>query len=813
MGHDRSSPRGRAVARISAFALCASVVALAVVVVIMPGGGKADPTGRLSSTWGPTTSPSDSTSSKLATASMPSRLSASLTLPSSVPPRPSTTTSYEDDGPSPVCAVAGNAVDVGELDYAATLYAAIPATAPYDCAVPGLHKIAIQRQSARDKVSLGQQELLSGRFEDAGKDFRAALALDNANSAAQQGLAQVAQFGPPNSPVFNWNDFYSSRVEIVYRLLGAFAVLAVALLLLSSLMSRWLVKVDAVAWPQPHRRCARAFSTILIVGVSALVPIYPMFKPFMASDFPGWLAALVLVAAAMVFIFLWFMSYRRLAATHFAECKQGLFRRFFFGDWLPLVIALLATTLVTVALWLFWWNQAYPRLLLASSVAIALTVVITAVSYGQNCRLQVQALSTTGQSEEQSTDFFLARIQTLGRERNQGMTASSASSAMTSLLSQDLSTIPAGPIMGTVARIVFALRPDMTWRAQLTRFDDSRVSMRLSRNGRLAATTIFSRADLGLAPVNAGSAGGDAAAKKSGPTVDQAGAQLVTGAAAFVLLHLSTVYPEYRRGLCGATNWKSVTLEAIAQSEALSVGEDCPSLLRIALDLDPGNGRARYGYISRRAGDLPEGASYDKIRIDMFRDLKRRALARKERASEPDMPKFGWEELYLGILSGTSVKHINQCLVQLHAAGDKKADRGSVTEAAEAASAFTDRCRTVIDGEADEQLCCAIPKEDCLYPLEDAKFATARRLLPYAKHFEEFAQVLDNGRMARKCEYDPYESPGLAYDFATLGALVVDRLRRDGEGFAELADELFNYLAFAVGTEKAKHAARVDETL
>jgi len=717
-----------------------------------------------------------------------------------------------------VCAVAAEAADIGQLDYATTLYASIPATAPRDCVVRGLHRIAILRQLARDKVSSGQQDLVTGNVRNAQKDFRAALALDNSNSAAQQGMSRVAQFGPPNSPVFSWDNFYATRVEIAYRFLGAFAVSVITLLLLSSLASRWLVKVDAVAWPQSQRRWTKTLAALLVIGTSALLPIYPMFKPFMAEDFSGWLLALVLLTIGILFLALWIWSYRRL--TH--ACDRGVYRRqFFWVAWRPLVIVLLSLLVVTVGLWFVWWNQAYPRLLLTAGAVLVLAVVITAVSFGQDCRVQVQALGASGRSDERSTDYFLARIQTLGREKSQGLTAASASSAMTSLVSQDLSTIPAGFMMGMVARIAFTLRPDMTWRAQVTRFDANRVAMRLSRNGRLAATTVFSRTELSLAPVKSGGlgnsnetkAGDDNDIEAGGQMADQAGAQLVTGAAAFVLLHLSTVYPEYRKGLCGATNWKSVTLQAIAASEALSDGEDGQSLLYEALELDPGNGRARYDYINKRAADLPPGSLYDKMKVDMFQDLIKRSLADKMKTDSPDKPKFGWAELYLRILCSASVVQIDQRIETQRASGHIEAD-SNVPSVADLTDALTDRCEKIAEGKVKESDGCTLLRDKCVVAANDDNSATARKLLPYAKNFKEFADLLDGGKVIGRHEYEPYGSPGLCYNYAVLRALAADELRRKRQEVPEtLIDELFNNLAFAVGSAKMRNLARKDEVL
>ena len=55
----------------------------------------------------------------------------------------------------------------------------------------------------------------------------------------------------------------------------------------------------------------------------------------------------------------------------------------------------------------------YPRLLITYAVVVLLGVIISAASFGETCRLQVQATGADGTSDEASTDYLLARLRTL----------------------------------------------------------------------------------------------------------------------------------------------------------------------------------------------------------------------------------------------------------------------------------------------------------------------------------------------------------------------------------------------------------------
>jgi hypothetical protein len=170
------------------------------------------------------------------------------------------------------------------------------------------------------------------------------------------------------------------------------------------------------------------------------------------------------------------------------------------------------------------------------------------------------------------------------------MHSSTSSTSLSTVDSEALSALPAGRVVGALSSLYFTLRPDLTWRARASIIDPNRVAVTLSRNGSHAASIIFSRLDLGLPPV--------ATTDQAAADGERIRAQLLTGAAAFILVHLSDVHPQLQRGLYKARNWKSVTLHVIATSASLiDDATKRTSLLARAVNEDPQYPLARLEYL------------------------------------------------------------------------------------------------------------------------------------------------------------------------------------------------------------------------
>ncbi|GAA1971351.1 hypothetical protein [Catenulispora subtropica] len=583
-----------------------------------------------------------------------------------------------------------------------------------------------------------------------------------------QGAAGAAHEAASKA-ISDWDTFYDGTLQPAFRFIGAFLVIAVALAIASALTSRFFVRVDAVVWPGPAQRCARALGSVLILGAAALLPFYGMFQPFQAADVEGWWSWGVLATVGTLFAGLCVWAYFSTTDwRHFAK-----------DWWLPpaVVAAIIGVAVLATSVLLGAMGEDTPwrRLCITYVALLALGIVITATSSGQRCRLEVGVQDADGRPYASATGYLLGRLRTLGKEQTRGIDMSDLSSLPTSLSSleqQDLSGIPGNQVAATLMRFWATLRPDLTWRAQITFVDDDRLAMRLLRNGRLARASIFSRSDLGLNPLaEDGSA--------DGTSKNLAKAQLLTGAAAFIVTELSHVHPSLEEGLCGATEWRSVTLQVIATSTSLARHEDASALLRKASNMDPGNAIARYEYVRRLEEQLHE--PYDATILGMYEALRDEAYA-------GGCLKRGWGSLYLSALYRASNATLRRCV------------RGGKYDPFDGERA---------DGYAEElERACKVvltrPRPD------DEIAAKARSLLPFAQKVRSIVTVLNDGPWS---ESGGMASPVLAYNSACLNAHAIACLPPTDARKHQIEVALIRDLAFATGTEEAKRRAQTDPDL
>jgi hypothetical protein len=498
-------------------------------------------------------------------------------------PAPAAHAAPADPYPAAVaCQTALGEIGAGDLAQAKAILTALPAPAEDPCVVQALIQLDERRATAAAEVLAGQTRLRAGDLPAARAQFLLARATDTGNQDAVAGLAQVTGLADRALPTAssNWSHFYDDWLSPIGRLLLPAAVGILVLLLASSLVARLLVRPASVAWPRPQRYLLSIVGALLIVGASVLFPTYPMFQPFRPGNPLLW-SALGLVLAVMALV----AGTVAWAARFLAG--QGLVVATVWKDWGRLLTAVGAVPAAGAVLWFTCLTQLDSHLLLVYLALTLFGVILSAAGLGQNLRLQIEAQDQTGNADAAATDYLLARLVTLGTEDPKGLAVTMRQTTFSALQSEDLSALPAGTVVSTLARVFYTLRPDLTWRARVTTVDCNRISVTLTRNGRRADSAIFSRPDLALPPLD------------GSPTAEaRARAQLLTGAAAFILVHLSQVHRELLGGLSGARNWKSVTLRVIAASRSLiDVPAQQAELLATAVDEDPGNLAARFDYL------------------------------------------------------------------------------------------------------------------------------------------------------------------------------------------------------------------------
>ncbi|WP_158707019.1 hypothetical protein [Streptomyces pyridomyceticus] len=500
--------------------------------------------------------------------------------------------------PSPAtvaCATATDLINQGDLDQAKAILTTLPQPGDDPCVEKALAKLDVQRENAAILVLMGQEHLRRSELEAAGDRFFAAQKADRSNPDAGAGLAQVTdlQKNRLSHGASNWQYFYSDWVSPIGRLLLPMALGVLVLGVLSSLASRFLVHPASDAWHPALRRSLIGLGLLMIAGTSALLPINAMFKPFTAgtpmAEAGGWLVLFVL----LIVFGLMAGAALLLAREHRKVGPPGLKPRSVLRDWWKLLASLAVLPAIGILLWRTWLDEdQHGQVLMCYTILVLMGVLITAAGLGQNLRLLIEAQDPDGKTSAASTDYLLARMLTLGDDQPE-MKVPLTQTPLSSLQSVDLTALPAGSIVSTIFRIFYTLRPDLTWRARVTEVDCNRVSITLLRNGRHANSGVFSRLDLGLPPLD-----DSASASAAKTATDRARAQLLTGAAAFILVTLSDVHHDLRNYLSGARNWKAVTLQVIASSRALIDDESQePALLAKAVNEDPGHLTARFDYL------------------------------------------------------------------------------------------------------------------------------------------------------------------------------------------------------------------------
>lgn len=167
---------------------------------------------------------------------------------------------------------------------------------------------------------------------------------------------------------------------------------------------------------------------------------------------------------------------------------------------------------------------------------------------------------------------------------------------------------------------------------------------------------------------------------------ERAVAQLLTGAAAFILLHLSKVHLHLQGGLCGARNWKSVTLQVIATSKSLiDQRSQCAALLSRAMKEDPGYVLARFEYLWAVYQATPaEITNYKRFATEIDRQYV---------ASGLDDKDDGWQPLRIRVLYSRATQWLNYYVEQ------GRSDHSALTAAVSAATTLKEACEKDYNGD------------------------------------------------------------------------------------------------------------------
>lgn len=661
----------------------------------------------------------------------------------------------------------------GSLDRAKALYESVKASdGDQRCAVDGLRLVTEARQDAAELVTAGQLMIRSGDLAAAESKFDAALRLDAASATAAAGIARVSDLEsrPLPTAVSNGDRFYRDWGLPLGRLVVVAAIGLLVLYALAGLCSRWLVKVDAIAWPVWIRRTMGSVGAFLLFAAAVMAPLFAMFSPFTPTWTECWVGTLVIAlvglgAAALV-----------LCAARGDERQR----------WRALLLALGIVTLAGVLSVLLSSALSYDvRLMFVHITLTAIGVLLTAAAFGQNLRLQVEVQQSDGSVNAASSDYLLARMKGLGTETPQSLHKASSTpgnSPLSQIPVEELSVLPAGKIVGTLTRLFFALRPDLTWRARVTLVDDNRVATSLSRNGQHAAGAVFSRPDLYL---------------PEDPDKERAKAQMLTGAAAFILVELSAVHEELQDGLYGASQWRSVALQVIASSKSLLAEDESRDatkvqLLARAVNEDPKNELALFEYLWAAYGLQP----HEETDFGGFARAIDEQYHRCQVSTVSDKHE-GWMPLKIRILYSSATQWLNGYAN----AGDHDtvADRAAMLTSARESTDELDRLcdpsKVAWKGKTMQRDQAAMhPHARNLLDGFDALQETTRAGQTTAQHLHEGLPA----------------SPRLAYDHACTHMLIARRRDCGAEPRRQQLEYAIEDLRYAIVTEGDKQEAQGD---
>ncbi len=596
-----------------------------------------------------------------------------------------------------------------------------------------------------------------------------------------------------------------------------------ALYALAGLCTRLFVRVDSVAWPPRYRLTAGTIGFLLIFGAAVMLPLYAMFRPFSPGPIVAWAARVIVVVIGLGVIGLiicaatpkrWKEWPALLVFLGVAVVVAGalvLAPRQSLNVEAALVVAVLGLTMVAViaivsthpgdlryksalmfplgvAVMAAWPLLLVPlqdagRLMAAYIFLAVVGVVLTAATLGQNLRLQVEVQKPDGTVSAGSTDYLLARMKGLGTESPKaldGATSVLATTPLSKITSEDLSALPAGKVAGAFSRLFFSVRPDLTWRARVTLVDEDRVAMTLSRNGRHVESAVFSRPDLGLPPIPTGLGEADRTVAQ-----DRARAQLLTGAAAFILLRLSKAHLELQDDLYGAERWQSVALQVIATSGSL-IGDSEDSgakrveLLSRAMDEDPEYVLARFEYMWEVYRSIPDERTDYAAFAHSLDEQYRRSL------SGEGVKGDGWAPLRIRVKYSSATQWLNGYVC------GGKSDGKLLNNAEESVEDLKKLCAEEWNGQQLRR--------------------QAGRMHDFAENLEYCIKALrkevvlpPGDALHPHQKYNP--SPKLTWDHACLDCFLADI----GTSGAEMRlDQAIDDLEFAAATDKDKNDAAVD---
>ncbi|MET7135496.1 hypothetical protein MT994_15430 [Cellulosimicrobium sp. MI9406] len=223
--------------------------------------------------------------------------------------------------------------------------------------------------------------------------------------------------------------------------------------------------------------------------------------------------------------------------------------------------------------------------LAAGAVVAALGVLLVATVLATRLRLTIEV--TSGRSGDRTTSHegtggarLVALLGELGAEPPRGLEVPRGTD-ISALSGSALSELPQGAFVKAVVSLAQGVVGSVPWRVTVEERDADHLAVVVTRNGRAAGSAALDRAGLLRFDPD------DPASAAAAAQVD-----LYRAAAAVVLLTLARHHAGFE-GLCGATSWRSLALQYVAQSDLTDAPDRERELLARAVDVDPRNDLAQ----------------------------------------------------------------------------------------------------------------------------------------------------------------------------------------------------------------------------